>query len=118
MIPFKGVPFGSNIPLEAVLPPLEVFLEVFFCEVLQCSGYSSACCQYSQNDVLIGFLDPWEEEKVTWWQNWGIWCCRTTAMFLSVKNSLRDRHCDRCIVGMMQKPSVGDVWLKAQNPFL
>jgi hypothetical protein len=38
---FNMIPFGSNTLLEVVLPCLEVLLEVFFREVLQCVGYSS-----------------------------------------------------------------------------
>jgi hypothetical protein len=81
---FTEDPLRSNTLLEAVL-------EVFFCEVLQYISYSSL-------DVAdyLKMMSSWvvldcREEKKSHGNRYGERCgCKTTAIFLEIKNSLTD----------------------------
>jgi hypothetical protein len=74
--------FRSSTLLEAVLPPLEALLEVFFCEVLQYISYSSPdVADYLEMMYSWVVLDC-REEKNSHGNRYGERCgCRTTSMF-------------------------------------
>jgi hypothetical protein len=88
---FTVDPFRSNTLLEAVLPPLEALLEVFFCKVLQYISYSPLdVADYLKMTSSWVVLDC-QEAKKSHENRHGERCgCRTTAMLLDVINSLTD----------------------------
>jgi hypothetical protein len=89
-------PFTSNTLLEAVLPPLEALLEVFFCEVLQYINYSSLNVVYYLKMMPSWVvLDMWEEKKVTWEQIWGMLWLQNHCNVLGCQTPSQTTHCDR-----------------------
>jgi len=94
-VTFTENPFRSNTLLEAILPPLEALLEVFFCEVLQYISYSSLdVADYLRMSSWV-VLDC-QEEIFAWEQIWEmLWLQNHCNVLGYQKTPSQTTHCDR-----------------------
>jgi len=114
---FTEDPFRSNTLLEAVHPLLKALLEVFFCEILQYISYSSiVVADYLKMSLWV--VRDYQEEKKSHVNRYGErYGYRATAVFLDIKKLPHRQHTVTGRSVMIEKPSISNVCLNAQNPF-